>query len=193
LLRDHEVEIDEKSQLVSLLGGKWTTYRLMAKDTVDQVDGIFGQQNACTTDAHILAGGEDYYFESWKELMSFYALKEEVCKHLVSKYGSRARQVCNLIMQNSDLKEPLHEAYPYIKAEVVYAVRNEMAILPRDFLARRVRFEITNWQATMECLGTVCDLMEKELQWTPVIREAHEAEYLKQLKEFMHEAGLQRN
>jgi glycerol-3-phosphate dehydrogenase len=193
LLRDHEVEIDEKSQLVSLLGGKWTTYRLMAKDTIDQVDGIFGKQNSCTTDSHILAGGEQYNFESWKQLKSKYGLEEDVCKHLVSKYGSRAHQVCGLFDEQASLKDPLHPSFPYIKAEVVYAVRNEMAIIPRDFLARRIRFEITDWQATLNCLGTVCNLMQNELHWTSEEKNANELQYVNQLKEFMNEAGLHSN
>lgn len=190
LLRDHEVEIDETTGLVSLLGGKWTTYRLMAKDTLDQVDGIFRKKSTCTTDSHILAGGENYVFESWKELQSMFALPEEVCQHLVRKYGSRAKLLCELTLEDASLKQLLHPGYPYIRAEVVYAARKEMAICPRDFLARRIRLEITDWRATLACLPVVTDLMAAELNWSTAQRDDQVAAYTSQLNNFMNEAGM---
>jgi glycerol-3-phosphate dehydrogenase len=190
LLRDHEVEIDEKSNLVSLLGGKWTTYRLMAKDTIDQVDGIFKRRNICTTDRHMLTGGNNYRYDSWKALKSTYSLSDEVSQHLVKKYGSRAKEVCDLTWETHFLKELLHPEHPYIKAEVVYAVRKEMAVNLRDFLARRIRMEITDWKAALKSVAVVADLMATELGWSEEQKLTNVKEYSTLLEHFMSDAGM---
>jgi glycerol-3-phosphate dehydrogenase len=191
LLRDHEVEIDETSNLVSLLGGKWTTYRLMAMDTIDQVDALMNRKGTCTTGHHVLAGGENYEFESWKKLNAIFHLGERVCQHLVRKYGSRAQEVCELTLADASLKELLHQDHPYLRAEVVYATRKEMAITLRDFLARRIRFEITDWQATLACLPAVAELMAPELNWTEDQKAIEILAYQQQIATFMKEAGVQ--
>ncbi|MFY7910210.1 MAG: glycerol-3-phosphate dehydrogenase/oxidase, partial [Emticicia sp.] len=128
LVRDHEVEYDEKSNLLSLLGGKWTTYRLMAKDTIDEACKILNEELECKTEQHYLIGGENYNFEEWKNIQNIYKLDEDICKHLVSKYGNRAKKV----LETSRLTERIHAEYPFIKAEVIYTIREEMASSLRD-------------------------------------------------------------
>ncbi|TDE10296.1 glycerol-3-phosphate dehydrogenase/oxidase [Dyadobacter psychrotolerans] len=189
LLRDHEVEIDPASGLVSLLGGKWTTYRLMAKDAIDQIDSVFSRKNTCGTANHTLAGGENYLFDSYKELEKKYNLPVDVCQHLVKKYGSRAVKVCELTLDKPDWKTRLNEKYPYIRAEVIHTVREEMAITPRDFLARRIRLEITDWQTTSEVLPAVAELMATELNWSDEQKDLEISSYLTQIKQFMSVAG----
>jgi glycerol-3-phosphate dehydrogenase len=188
LVRDHEVEVDAGSGLVSLLGGKWTTYRLMAKDTIDVIDGLFTRANTCKTADHVLAGGENYSFDLWISLKDKYSLDEDICKHLVRKYGSRADGVASLALQNPELKSRLCAGYPYIKAEVVFAVRMEMAVTPRDFLARRIRLEITDWDQTLKCLPIVAGLMSVELGWSEQEKQKHEQEYTWQVRKFMVDA-----
>lgn len=188
LLRDHEIEIDPVSNLMSLLGGKWTTYRLMAKDTIDQADKIFGNENDCTTHRHMLVGGANYDFDSWRFLVKNYGLEEDISKHLVKKYGSRAGEVAKLAVSDPDLKNKLDARYPYIKAEVVYTVRYEMAVTPRDILARRIRLEITDWKATLRALPMVAELMATELGWDQETKENQIAQYSQQLRYFMTEA-----
>lgn len=191
LLRDHEVEIDPASGLVSLLGGKWTTYRLMAKDAVDQIDGILGKRNTCITANHKLAGGENYTYDAYNDLEKKYHLQADVCQHLVKKYGSRAEKVCELTLYKPELKARLHETYPYILAEVVYAVRHEMAITPRDFLARRIRLEITDWEITSEILPVVAELMATELNWSQEQKQMEISIYSKLIEQFRSVAGEQ--
>lgn len=191
LLRDHEVEIDTTSGLVSLLGGKWTTYRLMAKDAIDQIDSIFKKTNNCTTSSHILAGGTNYNFESYKILENKYSLPVDVCQHLVKKYGSRAEKICDLTSSNPELKERLSSKYPYIKAEVIYTVGTEMVVTPRDFLARRIRLEITDWETTIKILPVVADLMASELKWSEVEKQQHISDYQKEIQKFIFEANNQ--
>ena len=189
LLRDHEVEIDPVSGLVSLLGGKWTTYRLMAKDAIDQIDRIFSKNNTCTTATQTLAGGQNYNFESHRLLENKYQMASDICQHLVKKYGSRAENVCKLTVTNSELKERLNPGYPYIKAEVVYTVRNEMVVTPRDFLARRIRLEITDWETTISVLPSVADLIATELNWSDDQKQNQISAYLLEIEGFMSEAG----
>ena len=184
LTRDHEVEHDPESNLISLLGGKWTTYRLMAKDTVDKMEEVWGQSHPCLTADHLLAGGENFNYESWKTIQDKYDLGEDTCRHLVLKYGSRADNVVELIREDDTLAERLVMRLPYLKAEVVYAARFEMAVTPRDFLARRIRLEITDWNATLECLPTVCDLMGRELGWDAATERRLENDYTAMVRDF---------
>ncbi|TDB65211.1 glycerol-3-phosphate dehydrogenase/oxidase [Arundinibacter roseus] len=190
LTRDHEVEHDDVSNLVSLLGGKWTTYRLMAKDTLDKVDELFGENKACLTADYPLAGSIGYEPEAWKLIKEQTALSEETCRQINGRYGSRYPEIITLITQNPDLAQRLVPAYPYLWAEVIYAVQHEMAVSPRDILARRLRLEITDWQATLQCLPVVCDLMEKELNWSSETREKMEKTYAEQLQVYCKSAGL---
>jgi glycerol-3-phosphate dehydrogenase len=140
LVRDHEVEIDKRSKLVSIMGGKWTTYRLMAKDTVDMVQENVLKQSVveCTTDQQVLFGGEGYLFDDWKILVNKYNVSIEVAQHLMKKYGSNAGKVLELSNKDADLKSLLVAGHPFIKAEVVYAVRHEMACTKEDVLLRRL-------------------------------------------------------
>lgn len=191
LLRDHEVEVDEASGLVSLLGGKWTTYRLMAKDTIDQVDALNGKNIPCKTAEYILAGGEGYQPEAWRNLVSRYGLTEAVARHLSKKYGSRAGAVCALMSEDGALADQIHPSYPYLLAEATFGVRNEMVMTLRDFFARRIRFEITDWQATLDSLPVVAGVLARELGWDDRRRQTEINEYAAHLKSFMEEAGIE--
>jgi glycerol-3-phosphate dehydrogenase len=190
LTRDHEVEHDEASNLISLLGGKWTTYRLMAKDTIDLVDKLLGRSNPCLTADHLLAGSENFAYSDWRKIQEKTSLTEDTCQHLLLKYGSRAHQLVQLIDKDTSLAERLFPAYPYIKAEVVFTARHEMAVVPRDFLARRIRLEITDWEATLQCLPTVCELMGKELGWDETTSIKMQQEYSSEILAFKKEAGV---
>ncbi len=190
LTRDHEAEHDEASNLVSLLGGKWTTYRLMAKDTVDEVEKILGESHPCLTAEHLLAGGENFDYEAWKSIQKKYELGEDTAKHLVLKYGSRADKVLGLIGEDPTLAERLVTRLPYLKVEVIYAARHEMAVVPRDFLARRIRLEITDWNATLECLPIVCDLMAAELGWDAPTERRMANDYSAMVRDFQREAEV---
>ncbi|GGN05504.1 glycerol-3-phosphate dehydrogenase [Dyadobacter beijingensis] len=188
LVRDHEVEVDEASGLISLLGGKWTTYRLMAKDTLDEADKVLGDAKDCRTADYVLAGGENYRAKSWQDIQAKYALPEDISRHLVLKYGSRAPQVALLAQEDNALKERLSPHYPYIRAEVVYTVRNEMVVAPRDFLARRIRLEITDWNETLNSLPVVADLMARELSWTDEEKTRYADAYAEEIGKFISDA-----
>jgi glycerol-3-phosphate dehydrogenase len=190
LTRDHEVEHDPASNLVSLLGGKWTTYRVMAKDTLDEVDQLLGQPRSCQTASHVLVGGDGYHHDSWKQLQSTFQLPAELCRHLAGRYGSCATKVAELILDDPALGEPLLPGYPFLKAEVVYAARDEMAVTPRDVLARRLRLEIMDWHSTLACLPEVAALMAKVLDWSPDTTARMENDYRQYLLMARAEAGV---
>jgi glycerol-3-phosphate dehydrogenase len=144
LVRDHEVEIDRRSKLVSIMGGKWTTYRLMAKDTLDEIYSEVLKKDLvkCTSEHQILHGGENYRFEDWHGLANQYNISEWSAQHLMKKYGSKAVNVLQLTDNQLDLKELLAPNHPFIKAEVVYAVQEEMATTIDDVLERRLGLKL---------------------------------------------------
>jgi glycerol-3-phosphate dehydrogenase len=161
LLRDHEVEVDSQSGLISLLGGKWTTYRLMAEDTVDEICRQLGVHKTCATHEYKLFGGGAFNSASSKHIGS------DTLTHLEETYGDQCPQIIKLVDHDPTLAEKIIEPFPFIKAQIVYACQHEMAIRPRDFLARRIRLEILDWKACFASIETVANEMAKALNWSP--------------------------
>lgn len=188
LVRDHEVEHDAVSNLVSLLGGKWTTYRYMAQETIDKACELLGNERACQTADHVLVGGEDFAFEDWKIIQTVYRLAKDIAKHLIRKYGSRAHKVARLTQENVTWAQRLVDKFPFIQAEVIYQVREEMACTLRDVLARRMRLEIMDWEAAQEAVPVVANLMAQELGWTQEQKQQQTDDYLRLLQSFIQSA-----
>jgi glycerol-3-phosphate dehydrogenase len=184
LVRDHEVEHDPASNLFSLLGGKWTTYRLMAKDAVDEVRTLLGISAECRTETHRLAGAEGWDINFWKKIQSEYGFEKDISQHLAQKYGTRARKLADLAKQQPELAERLLPNFSFIKAEVVYAVQEEMAYTVRDFLARRIRLEIMDWQAAAKAAPEIARLMGAKLGWPESEQNRQAKEYEKLLDFF---------
>ena len=192
LLRDHEVEHDTDSGLLSLLGGKWTTYRLMAQDAIDRVGEVLNKPASGRTENHYLIGGENYRFEEWKTLQKNYDLPAEVCQHLMLTYGTRADQVAQLTRLPA-MAEKITDSLPYLNAEVVYQVREEMAVTLRDVLARRWRLELSDWQLTAQLAPQIANLMATELAWSDEQRTSKVHDYQKLLSTFIAQAGLKQH
>ncbi|MFD2572587.1 glycerol-3-phosphate dehydrogenase/oxidase [Spirosoma soli] len=190
LLRDHEVEHDPASGLVSLLGGKWTTYRLMAQDAIDRVGELLNKSVDSLTETHYLVGGENYRFEDWLVLQNRYGLPTDVCQHLVRTYGNRAERVAQLAQKQPNLTEKVTASQPFINAEVVYQVREEMAVTLRDVLARRWRLELSDWRLTAQLVPQVAELMAPELGWSDEYCREQVASYQHLLASFMNKASL---
>jgi glycerol-3-phosphate dehydrogenase len=185
LVRDHEVEHDEASNLVSLLGGKWTTYRLMAKDTIDKIGELLDNKTECSTAEYLLWGAADYNFENWKTISQQHNLEPATAQHLLKKYGNKAELVVELLKENKNWKSKLTDSQLYIQAEVVYQVRYEMACTLRDVLARRMRLELKDWQITLDVLPAVANLMQPELGWTEEEKMAQIESYRLDLQRFI--------
>lgn len=190
LLRDHEVEHDTASGLLSLLGGKWTTYRLMAQDAIDRAGELLEKSVPGTTEKHYLVGGENYRFDAWEDLQTQYGFSDDVCKHLVQTYGVRAGQVAQITQEQPALAEKLIDQLPFLKAEVVYQIREEMAVTLRDVLARRWRLELADWQLTVQVTPQVAELMASELGWNEEYSRQQIRAYQQKLVAFTQAAGL---
>jgi glycerol-3-phosphate dehydrogenase len=149
LSRDHVVHID-RSGLVTICGGKWTTYRHMAEDCVDQAATLAQlRERPCMTH-HLRIHG------SGAEIKQLGSL---------NVYGSDAYEIRKLIETDTTLGEPLHAALSYVKAEIIWAVRQEMARTVEDALARRTRALFLNARASLAMAPAVADLMASELEW----------------------------
>ncbi|KAL8430771.1 hypothetical protein Efla_004007 [Eimeria flavescens] len=182
IVRSHTVLVDEKSGLVTLLGGKWTTYRRMAEDTVNTLleahKDKLAASSACRTREMKVQGAvdplcrlepQDCNFNSGRlvhELASSHpSLTFDQREHLIKTYGFLARDVAALGQQDG-LLEPLVPGFPYLKAEVVYACRNEQARAICDVIARRIPLLFLNQKKGVQAIETVCSLMESELGWS---------------------------
>ncbi len=185
LLRDHEVDRDTNSGLISLLGGKWTTYRLMARDAVDAVCRELNILVACQTENHRLAGAEGFEFDFWKKIQAEFGFDQDICQHLAAKYGVRATVPAALAAGNPELSERILPNFPFLKAEIVYAAREEMALTLRDFLARRIRLEIMDWEDTKLATPIVAKWMGKILGWSASEQKARADDYIALLDSFI--------
>jgi glycerol-3-phosphate dehydrogenase len=147
LSRGHTIHI-EKSGLLTICGGKWTTYRHMAEDCVNQAALLAHlPERACITGQLRLHG--------------FHTSADEFGALRV--YGSDAPAIRELMRAEPGLAEPLDAALPYTGAEVVWAVRREMARTVEDVLARRTRALFLNAKAAMRMAARVAGLMGREL------------------------------
>jgi len=147
LSRDHTIRI-ENSGMLTVCGGKWTTYRHMAEDCVNQAATLARLPDKPCVTAHLNIHG----FHSNAE--RFGALRV---------YGSDAPALRQLMEADGSLAEPLHPELPYTGAEVVWAAREEMARTVEDVLARRTRALFLNARAAIEMAPRVGDLLAREL------------------------------
>jgi glycerol-3-phosphate dehydrogenase len=179
LARDHLIQ-QSPSGLLTLTGGKWTTYRKMALDLVAYAARVHGLEvRPSQTDRLPLAGAEGLDVYGGALLLERnYGLDPATAAHLHRTYGSRAPRVLELAQGRPT---PLLEGYPYLKAEVRYAVRHEMALTPMDFLARRTRLAFLDRQAAQKALPRVTELMAQELGWSSEASSQHQQEALKLL------------
>jgi glycerol-3-phosphate dehydrogenase len=191
LIRDHEVEVDAGSGLISILGGKWTTHRLMAEDTINAVQPrLGGGVTPSTTMRHALAGAAGFSTDYWKSLVNEYAIGEDTAQHLAQKFGTRAPEVLALARGDASLAARLVEGLPHVRAEVVYAIRNEMAQTIEDILARRLGLQLFDWRKSIEAAPAVADLLARELGWTGERRDKAVTNYTGKIREFLGTLGL---
>jgi glycerol-3-phosphate dehydrogenase len=191
LIRDHEVELDETSGLVSVLGGKWTTHRAMAEDTIDAVQKYLGAPvGGCGTADHLLNGAAGWSPEYWETLEARYHVSRSTAMHLSEKFGTNAVRVLDLVSQDPQLKSPIVEGQSPIQAEIVYGIRNEMAMSIEDILARRIGLQLYGWSAAVKAAPIVGDHLARELGWSPAQKQKAVEEYVSKVSRLMELAGL---
>jgi glycerol-3-phosphate dehydrogenase len=167
LSRKHQVRVSATG-VVSIAGGKLTTYRKMAEHTVDEVLKQVGKKTACKTKRLRFIGASR---KSSKKL-------DREALHLYQRFGSEAQTIQQLIAGDASLAEPLIVGLPYLRAEAIFAVRFEMARTLDDILSRRTRARIINRPASLASARAVAKLMATELQWDDAEVERQVANYV---------------
>jgi len=189
LIRDDEVEVDPASGLVSILGGKWTTYRLMAERTINRVQRILGRTpTPARTRDYPLSGANAYTADYWRTLTP--QVPEATARHLAAKYGTRAGEVLALIAEDPDLSTQLAADAPPIRAQVVYAARNEAAETIEDVLLRRTGLQFYSWRSALAAAHTTGELLGRELDWSPDRTAAAISDYTANLRHQMQLLGM---
>lgn len=190
LIRSHEVEVDADCGLISILGGKWTTYRVMAEDTINAVVKQLGSSSASKTHRYPLAGSDGYHPDQWRVLMTEYGVAADSVKHLLEKFGGEAGDVLALVKEEPSWKEPIvHGAAP-IQAEIVFCARKEMAVTVEDVLGRRIGMQYFCWKSSMRAAPVVADLLGSELGWTREQTSRAPAEYVSKIERQLQALGL---
>jgi glycerol-3-phosphate dehydrogenase len=145
--RSHKIMTSE-SGLITITGGKWTTFRKMGEDTVEKAMQEAGlpkrRSQSATTRIHGYRPHPDL-------------------SNPLYYYGADEEQLHQLMQESPELAEPLHEDYPYVKAQVVLAARQEMARTVEDVLSRRIRMLLLDASAAQEMAPAVARLLASEL------------------------------
>ncbi|XP_054721428.1 glycerol-3-phosphate dehydrogenase, mitochondrial-like [Uloborus diversus] len=170
LARNHVLHVSD-SNLITIAGGKWTTYRVMAKETVDAAIKTcnLDPKSDCQTDGLLLEGARGWTPNMYIRLVQDYGVESEVAQHLANTYGDRAFSVAKHASLTGKrwpiIGRRLHPQFPYIEAEVKYAIQ-EYACTAIDVIARRLRLSFLNVQATEESLPSIISIMAQDLKWS---------------------------
>eukprot|EP00250_Pteridium_aquilinum_P014945 c22296_g1_i1 orf=404-2260(-) len=179
LSREHIV-CKEPEGMLTIAGGKWTTYRSMAEDAVDSAIkvGDLTPTNGCITKDLALSGGDNWdpsfftllaqQFVRMKKTQSGKvlpgAMDTLVAQHLSHSYGSLALRVAT-IAQDEGLGKRLAHGHPYLEAEVAYCARNEYCETAIDFIARRSRLAFLDTKAAGKAVPRVVEILASEHKW----------------------------
>jgi glycerol-3-phosphate dehydrogenase len=179
LSREHTVDRPIPG-FVSLAGGKYTTYRVMAKDAVDMAtNDIEKLTSESITNKLPIIGADGYWAlaQQVESLAGKYNLKQETITHLLNRYGSDISDIIELIENDRKLAAPISRHLAYLKAEIVYAVTAEGAQSVSDVLERRTRiwFEAPNFG--IDLAPSTADLIAPYLGWKAAQKKASVAQY----------------
>lgn len=193
--RDHVV-CEDHPGLITITGGKWTTYRSMAEDAVDAAikSGKLDPSNGCLTDHLQIVGGYGWNPASFTVLAQQYIrmkkthggkvipelMDSTVSKHLSHAYGTLAERVA-MIAQNENLGKRLAHGYPFLEAEVAYCARHEYCESAVDFIARRSRLAFLDTDAAQRALPNIIKILANEHKWD----KARQKVELQKAKDFL--------
>jgi len=199
--RDHHIEVT-KEGLITIVGGKWTTFRKMAQDVIQTAveTGKIKAGESKTRDMQLI-GAEHWDSAFFTVLIQNYKrtkttkttrtqvkFSSEIAQHLSNSYGTRAHRVAKIAEEGFGNR--LADGYPYIEAEVVFAAKEEMACTVVDVIARRTRIAFLDTEAASLCLPRVVDIMADILKWDDA-RKTKELEMAKYfLSTFGHKEDL---
>jgi glycerol-3-phosphate dehydrogenase len=161
--RSHKI-IVTSSGLINIIGGKWTTYRRMAEDTINKAIALGKLPKVKSPTKRLFIHGSDN--------------SQEADSHLYL-YGSDQKGIMDLIKENPIWGEKIHPDLPYLKAEIVWAVKNEMARTLEDVLARRVRILFLDARKAIEVAPEVVKIIAKELNKDEQWQDKQVSEFIK--------------
>lgn len=171
LVRNHMINFSS-SGLLTISGGKWTTYRAMAQETIDAAASRFNLplDETRSTAKTPLIGAHGFGESLLARLRADFALDADVAAYLHRAYGDRALQIAAAMRDGGSMR--IHAAHPHTVAEVRHAVHREYAATAVDVLARRTRLAFLDARAAFEALPRVISLMAADLKWDAARREA---------------------
>jgi glycerol-3-phosphate dehydrogenase len=180
LSREHVVD-EPVPGLVSIAGGKFTTYRVMARDVVDTAVADYDRWvPASVTDQLPLLGAEGLAAATAEagRLAEDYGVSRDAVEHLLDRYGTLAEEVLQLTRTDPALAAPIADGHPYLGAEVAYAVTHEGALHVSDVLTRRIRLLFEDADCGAAAASTVSAIMGDLLGWDTATRSAERESYL---------------
>lgn len=193
LSRTHAV-LEDSSGLITIVGGKLTTYRRMAQDTMD----VISKRNGVKKPLHptenlplVGSAGWPNVKNDLQERAGRLAILPDTLTHLEKSYGSLASEVLDLVEKDASLGNLLIPDLPYIRAEVIHACCDEMAMTPYDVLARRTSIILEDRQRGLGILDEVATMMAKEEGWTPEQQQQLVDTYRSEVERQIAAEGLQ--
>jgi glycerol-3-phosphate dehydrogenase len=176
--------IETADGLISISGGKLTTYRHMAEDTVDRAAKRLRRAAVPSRTTTLSVSGGALRRAEMERIAAELAQTEHLplatARHLVTAYGSNHTRLVELMREDERLRSPLHAGLPHLAAEVVYAARYEMAVQLADTMTRRSRLAMLAGADSLACASSAAALMGRELGWD-------EAETRRQIAAFADE------
>lgn len=183
LSRRHKVETSPEG-VVLVTGGKWTTYRQMAEDALNEVARQLPGVAKCVTRSLPL------HASPGKGTIDLPHLSQETAAHLVGRYGTDAPAIEELIRSDARLGDRIAEGLPFLAAEVIYAARAEMALTLDDVLSRRTRAHLQDARAAAGAAHEVAAILASELGWSPERTELEVSAYVTRVEQEFTTAGL---
>jgi glycerol-3-phosphate dehydrogenase len=138
-----------------------------------------------------LTGAEGFWENYWRQLAEKFGLQQRTAQHLAQKFGTDAPRVLALADQEPQWLQPLSPGGPAIRAEVVYAIREEMAQTIEDILLRRVGVQFHGWKEAAEAAPIVGQLLARELSWSESQTRDAVAAYLARIRHLRLCAGIE--
>jgi len=172
--------------VVHVTGGKWTTYRLMAEHTVNELARQIPGTPKCRTKSLRLIGAPA---GAWTAVVP--GVTSALATRLVRRYGTEAPAVVGVAANDRSLLEPICDALPYVGAEFLYAARSELVVTLEDLLCRRTRAHLIDARATSAAADRVASLVASELGWDAVRVETEVAAYRARCGRELAAAGIE--
>ncbi|KAI5193348.1 glycerol-3-phosphate dehydrogenase [Nematocida minor] len=173
IVRSHLIDRSETG-LVTVSGGKWTSYREIAEEAIDASAKFFSLPNRpCVTKYVRLIGSHQYERNLAAKISREFKVSEDIAAHLVSTYGDRAHKVCVYANGKYDRIDP---RYPYIKAEIPYSIDHEHARKVSDYIGRRSMFAYLNVRHAHSSVPAVLKEFAAHMKWSKVKQKSEEKE-----------------